>query len=294
MNTRALQCFIKVYEKKSITAAAKEIFISPQGLSKIIKQLEAELGAELFFRGAHGMEATQSGELLYARARHICYLIDDIVKEISIINGSRNALNIVVSYSSILVIPLDVIYGFTEQFPEYQLKIKELPDTQPVNDEFLQGMDAGIFVGHEGLQDCDYEILLKGEVVLIVSREHPLADYDEISISELDNEILIVKVVESEETHPLIQKCIESGINPVVKHESENLSAVHNLCENQNVVGVSIDFLESRFQDHELKIIKLKEPIHQNLYCISKDKEIPNLSVTNFLKYLKEQGGAGK
>ncbi len=40
MNTRTLRCFIEVYEKKSIAAAAKEVYISPQGLSKIIRQLE--------------------------------------------------------------------------------------------------------------------------------------------------------------------------------------------------------------------------------------------------------------
>lgn len=289
MNTRALQSFIKVYEKKSITAAAKEIFISPQGLSKIIKQLEIELDAELFFRGTHGMEATQSGELLYARARHICYLIEDIKKEISIFNGSRSSLNLIVSYSATFIIPLDTIYTFTEENPDIQIKIKEYPDTFPLNDLFQEQADVGIVLGHEEINNCSYDILLQGEIVLVVSLNNPLADKDEISIMDLENETLVIKSIEAGKDHSLLVKCMEMGISPVIKHESENLAAVHDLCISQNVVGVSIDFLEKAFSNTNLKIIKLREKISQNLYYISKNREIQNKAILQFHNYLKEQ-----
>ena len=81
MNTESLEYFIKVYEKKSFNAAAKDLFITPQGLSKMVKQLEMDLETELFYRGSRGVEPTEYGELLYARAKHICYLIEDIKKE---------------------------------------------------------------------------------------------------------------------------------------------------------------------------------------------------------------------
>ncbi|WP_062049562.1 LysR family transcriptional regulator [Bacillus sp. JCM 19034] len=81
MNIEVLQHFIKVYEKKSVNSAAKDLFITPQGLSKTIKQLELDLEAELFIRGPRGMVATECGELLHARAKHICYLMEDIKRK---------------------------------------------------------------------------------------------------------------------------------------------------------------------------------------------------------------------
>lgn len=290
MNTRALQCFIKVYDKKSITSAAKEIFISPQGLSKIIKQLEIELETELFYRGSHGMEATESGELLFARARHICYLMEDIKKEISIINGSRSALNVVVCTSAIMAIPLDSIYSFSEENPKYQVKIQDYPDIYPFKDLFQEQADIGIVLGHEGIENCNFEVLLTGETVLVVSPDHHFADRDEISIMDLENEMLVIKSVELGRDHALIEKCMKMGISPEIKHESENLQAVHHLCETQNVVGVSIDFLEENAPNSVLKIIKLKESIPQNLYFISRNREVENRAVKLFHQFLKGKG----
>lgn len=290
MNTRALQCFIKVYEKKSITSAAKEVYISPQGLSKIIKQLEIELETELFYRGSHGMEATESGELLFARAKHICYLMEDIKKEISIINGSRSALNVVVSASAIFAIPLDVIYSFSEENSKYQIKIQDLPDNYQIEELFDEHADVAIYLGHEGIPNCTYEILHKGEIVLIVSNDHPFATRSEVSINELENEMLVIKTLESGKDHVLIEKCMDVGISPVIKHETENLAAIHHLCESQNVVGVSVDFVEEAIDSHSVTVVKLKEQISINLYYISRNREVENAAVKLFNKYLKEQG----
>lgn len=44
MNIKELISFLKVCETKSISRASKELYISPQGLSKTIKNLEKELG----------------------------------------------------------------------------------------------------------------------------------------------------------------------------------------------------------------------------------------------------------
>lgn len=47
MDTKDLRCFRQVYEDRSINQAAKQLFITPQGLSRIITKLEGELQAPL-------------------------------------------------------------------------------------------------------------------------------------------------------------------------------------------------------------------------------------------------------
>ena len=54
MNTKLLKCFQIVYEEKSINRAAGRLYITPQGLSRNIRQLEEELDAQLFRRTARG------------------------------------------------------------------------------------------------------------------------------------------------------------------------------------------------------------------------------------------------
>lgn len=50
MNTKEMECFLSVCKNKSINKAAKEMFITVQGLSRIIKKLEEELGTEVIYR----------------------------------------------------------------------------------------------------------------------------------------------------------------------------------------------------------------------------------------------------
>ena len=54
MDTRDIRCFRLVYEERSINKAAHQIFITPQGLSRIIVKLENELQTQLFQRTANG------------------------------------------------------------------------------------------------------------------------------------------------------------------------------------------------------------------------------------------------
>lgn len=288
MNTEALKSFIKVYEKKSVTSAAKDLFITPQGLSKTIKHLEMDLEAELFYRGSRGMEATECGELLYARAKHICYLMEDIKKEISIINGSKGILSVVITYSTTSAVPPDLLFGFSEIYPDIQMKLREFPDEYPIGKLFQEEVDVGLIMGHEEIKNCEYELIVPGEVVVLVSKKHRLAVKDEISIIELENEPLVLKSVETGTDHILVHKCLEYGFAPNVKYETGNIIAAHKLCELNGHVAVSVDFVEETFKDEKLKIIKLKEKIPQNIYMITKMRDIQSRAVSLFISYVKE------
>lgn len=288
MNTRSLHCFIKVYEKKSISSAAKEVFISPQGLSKVIKQLEIDLEAELFYRGPHGMEATEAGELLYARAKHILYLMEDIKKEINVISGSRGALNVMVTYSAALAVPLDFLFNFSEIHPNIQIKLIEYPDEFPIGSLFQEEADIGLIMRNDRIRNCKYELLVSGEMVIIVSKNHHLAGIDKISITELASEPLILKSVEKGRENSFTEKCREYGFMPNVRHETGNMTTLHALCEQRNLIAVSTDFIESAISNENLKIIKLEQKIQQNIYLISHKREIENRAVSLLLQYIRD------
>ncbi len=71
MNWNQLQYVVTTAEEKNITRAAQRLFISQPSLSISIKQLEAELGAELFTRESGKMELTYAGQMFYDWAKMV-------------------------------------------------------------------------------------------------------------------------------------------------------------------------------------------------------------------------------
>ena len=78
MDLKALNYFIAVYEKKSISAAAKACFIAQPSVSSAIRQLEETLKNQLFTRHARGVQPTEAGLQLYPLAKQLLGQADAI------------------------------------------------------------------------------------------------------------------------------------------------------------------------------------------------------------------------
>lgn len=67
MDIRHLKAFIAVFEERNITAAAQRLCVAQPSLSVTIRQLEEELGVELFLRQARGVDVSEQARVLYPR-----------------------------------------------------------------------------------------------------------------------------------------------------------------------------------------------------------------------------------
>ncbi|MCL2918987.1 LysR family transcriptional regulator [Shewanella litorisediminis] len=71
MNLKALNYFVAVLERGSISAAAKHCYIAQPSISAAIAALESELGVQLFARHGKGVSATDAGMRLYPLAKRL-------------------------------------------------------------------------------------------------------------------------------------------------------------------------------------------------------------------------------
>ena len=69
MRTEHLKYFLNLVETGSITQTSKELYTTHQNVSKIIRQLEEDLGTTLFIRTTKGIELTATGKLLFPLAQ---------------------------------------------------------------------------------------------------------------------------------------------------------------------------------------------------------------------------------
>ena len=83
MDFRTLTYFRVVAQELNFTHAAEKLNMSQPPLSNQIKNLEDDLGVQLFIRGKRKMKLTEAGHLLYRRSGQLLGLADKTRKEIS-------------------------------------------------------------------------------------------------------------------------------------------------------------------------------------------------------------------
>ena len=78
MNILHMKYVVSVAENGSINKAAEELHVAQPNLSRIIKEMEADLGIKFFRRSSRGMTLTPEGEEFVGRARRILEQVDEM------------------------------------------------------------------------------------------------------------------------------------------------------------------------------------------------------------------------
>jgi DNA-binding transcriptional LysR family regulator len=89
MNLRQLRYVVATADHGTMTAAAQALFVAQPALSRAIRELERELGVELFARAGRGVALTESGEQIVGYARDALRAVDAIEAFSSAPTGAR-------------------------------------------------------------------------------------------------------------------------------------------------------------------------------------------------------------
>lgn len=125
---------LTIAEEQNITAAAHKLYLSQPALSRMLLELERELGTPLFVRNHGKLNVTQAGEIYLRGCRRILQINQSVEREISDRNGSqRGKLLLGVSALTGEYLLPRILNGFEREYPHVQLEMLEaracdLPD----------------------------------------------------------------------------------------------------------------------------------------------------------------------
>ncbi|MFN8222071.1 MAG: LysR family transcriptional regulator [Gaiellales bacterium] len=124
MNLQQLRYFLAAAEEGSFTAAARSLYIAQPSLSEQIRQLEAELGVELFARVGRGIVLTAAGRTLRPEAERVLAAVDtarDAVRDVREIRGGTISFGMFGTASAYLVSGL--VDDFRKRYPDVRLRL---------------------------------------------------------------------------------------------------------------------------------------------------------------------------
>ncbi len=124
MNSKQINYVLKIAEKQSFSAAAKELYVSQPSLSQYIGKLEEELGYEIFDRTGSPLRPTLQGEMFIEAAWRIAEIEQTLENRINDINESKGTrLSVGVSpYNNVMS---KAINRFFELMPECKVEIQD-------------------------------------------------------------------------------------------------------------------------------------------------------------------------
>lgn len=124
MKSSHVDVIVAIADAGSLRAAADIIGKSQPALTKALRQAEESLGARIFTRAARGVEPTEIGRAVIARARVIRSEMRKLDEEVRQIQGERSgSLNITVSPLAAVRIVPKVIDRFRRRFPGVHLQV---------------------------------------------------------------------------------------------------------------------------------------------------------------------------
>ncbi len=125
MDLRALRYFVETVRLNSFTQAAQALSVTQSTISKMVRQLEAEVGQPLLLRTPHGVSLTDVGRIVFERGQEALAVVQGLQREVDdLAELSRGALTVgIPPMVNVFFSPL--IRRFRAQHPGIQLQVRE-------------------------------------------------------------------------------------------------------------------------------------------------------------------------
>ncbi|WP_028752772.1 LysR substrate-binding domain-containing protein [Rhizobium leucaenae] len=228
---RQLQYFVAVAEQGSITRAAQNLSISQSSVTEALKELESDLGVELFDRHPRGLAITHNGHQFLRHATKILATVSDARTSFSSQqNEAGGTLNIGVTSLVAGYVLSDLLARYRRACPG--VEVSAIEDNGGYLEHLLVGgeLDVAVMV-ISNLRDrmaLQAEILETSPYRLWLPMGHPLVSADIISVADITREPLIMLTIDEieENTGKLLTAL---GARPHVAFRTRSVEAVRSL-----------------------------------------------------------------
>ena len=192
MDLKQLNAFIAIADCKSFSAAATKTGLSQPTLSRLLKQLETDMGVELVDRYHRPLHLTEAGVFFYDKISTILTEIDTVTSMTQRLSAPSTALNIGFVPSVLYGLLPEVIAKLKQSNPDIEVNLKDISSYQQI--DALKTGEIDIGFGRFAHQDpWIQQILLRHERYMVaLPKAHALAHINEQRLIDLANNRLIL------------------------------------------------------------------------------------------------------
>jgi len=244
MELRHLRYFIVVAEEQNVTRAAERLHVSQPPLSRQIRDLEDELGVELFRRSAKSLALTEAGKIFLIEARAVLLRVDKAVETVRMVaRRDRGSLRIGYAPSLTAEFLPRALRLFEAERPGVRVALHDLSSEECLQRVADGKLDLALTVPRRGLRDksLKFEPLTRYDVFCAVGLDHPFAKKRSVTLAEIKQQKLMIFSLEDYPEYRDWLTSLFKDINPCTTEEYDGIIGLIAAVE----AGRGVAFLSS-------------------------------------------------
>jgi DNA-binding transcriptional LysR family regulator len=243
LSIKQLKYFVATAESGQISQAAVALSISQSTITTAIKELEHQIGAELFRRSPHGMELTDPGRQFLSHAYDILAKIEEALTLTLSRREIRGTLAVAATYTVIGYFLPYHLDRLNRLFPDLKIQIYEV-NREAIEEGLLTNRyDIAVLLTSNVIAtELASETLVSSVRRLWVAARHPLTAVSEVSLARISEEPYIMLTVD-EAAYTALKYWNKTPYQPNVLLRTSSVEAVRSMVANGQGVAILSDMV---------------------------------------------------
>lgn len=261
MELQQLRYVLAVAETRNFTRAAQQCFVVQSALSHQIARLERELGARLFDRTSRRVRLTPAGEAFLPAARQALDAADRARAEVAAVSGEIRGRLAIGTIPTVTAVDLPAaLKDFHVRHPQVRITLR-VGGSEPLTEQVRQGTMDIAFLGlprSARPKGVESRVVARGELVAVVTPDHPLATETQVDLRRLANEVFVDFSAGTAGRAQSDEAFAAAGVAREVAFEVTTPELLVRLVR----LGLAVGMLPAAFATHftDLQVITLHNP----------------------------------
>jgi LysR family transcriptional regulator for metE and metH len=261
MEMRHLRLVRTLAVEGTLTAAGKKLFLSQSALSHQLREIEDELGVQLFQRANKRMVLTAAGQRVLSSADVVLEEIKDVRQDIlRMSNGETGTLRVAACRCAGFHWLPTVLKPFMKSYPGVEVCIDTAPSHDPIGLLVANSVDIAIVNFKDEHKGVTYLKLFDDQMVVVAKSDHPWANREHVSARDFSGDHLITYDLPFEEMEFNRKVLVPAGVEPASLTRVPTTDAIIELVKaGIGVAVLNLWSIQPYLESEDLATVPLKK-----------------------------------
>ncbi|WP_220747880.1 MULTISPECIES: LysR family transcriptional regulator [Jannaschia] len=289
---RHLRTIRAIHDCGGLARAAERLNITQSALSHQVKNLEEQIGVELFVRRSKPMTLSPAGQRLLRLADQVLPQVEAVEQEFAgLKSGKTGRLHIAIECHACFEWLFPVLEQFRRAWPDVDVDIRPGLQFQALPALQKEEVDLVVSSDPEDLPGVEFAPLFDYEPVFLASAAHPLAQKPFVEAQDFAGETLITYPVDRPRLDVFSQLLMPAGIEPASVRQVELTAVILLLVASNRGVSVLPDWVvrEVRYNSDYVTRPLTEQGVTRRLYAAVRQTDAAKPYMAHVLRLMRTE-----